>query len=250
MKPGEINNKIYDELGNDWYESKTNPVALLRSESKEKIKFVESFLTQKNLKMIDVGCGAGFVANYFSNQGHDVTGVDLSEESLAVAKNYDQSGRCHYVAANAYQLPFPDQSFDVCICFDFLEHVEEPEKAVAEISRVLKPGGQFFYHTFNQNWLAWLVIIKGVEWFVPNTPANMHVLKLFIKPQVLQKQLERNGFTVNTVVGLRPLLNSSFWKLIFKGEIDDDFHFRKTNSLLLSYLGFATKKWSLTAQLD
>lgn len=245
MKTDQIDNSIYDKLGAAWYEATKNPVALLRSESKEKIKFIKDVLAQSAIKdatVLDVGCGAGFVSNSLSSSGFKVTGIDLSEESLKVAQLYDQSRSCKYIYADAYSLPFSDHSFDIVVCFDFLEHVEEPYRVIKEIHRVLKPDGHFFFHTFNKNWLSWLIVIKGVEWFVPDTPKNMHILRLFINPKILLKQMTEIGFETQKVSGIRPVLNSSFWKLLFRGEIDKNFQFKQTKSLLLSYLGFAKKR--------
>ena len=102
------------------------------------------------MKILDVGCGGGFLSNPLSELGHDVTGLDISQESLEVAKKYDTSKRVKYIIADARKIPFPDNSFDVIISMDFLEHVTEVQEVVNEISRLLKPGGLFFFHTFNR----------------------------------------------------------------------------------------------------
>src|SRR6201999_1216443 len=112
-----------------------------------------------------------------------VTGLDASPESLVVAARHDETGSVRYERGDALALPYADASFDAVCAMDFLEHVEEPARVVAECSRVLRPGGLFFFHTFNRSFLAWLVVIKGVEWFVRNTPRDMHVLRLFIPPR-------------------------------------------------------------------
>ena len=97
---------------------------------------------------------------------------------------------------------------------DFLEHVEEPELAIREAARLVAPGGLFIFHTFNRNWLAWLVVIKGVEWFVRNTPPHMHVLRLFIKPEELVSMCARSGLAVDSVHGMAPVVfSAAFWKL-------------------------------------
>ena len=112
-----------------------------------------------------------------------MTGLDASQEALSVAARHDGTARVRYERGDALTLPYPDASFDAVCSLDFLEHVEEPERVVAEVARVLRPGGLFFFHTFNRNFWAWLVIIKGVEWFVRNTPKDLHVLRLFVKPE-------------------------------------------------------------------
>lgn len=242
----EVNNDIYEAYGERWYTADDDPIALLRAESKAKLPWVlneiQKLGTSTTKKVLDVGCGGGFLSNALAEKGFEVTGVDLSEESLRVAKAHDKTGSINYVPADAYHLPFPDQSFDVVTAMDFLEHVERPEDVVKECARVLKPGGIFIYHTFNRNWLAWLIIIKFVEWLVKNTPKDMHVLRLFIKPQELEIFCQKAGLSVNAVTGLRPVISSLTLKSLFTGIVPKTMRFTTTPSLLLSYMGCARKK--------
>jgi 2-polyprenyl-6-hydroxyphenyl methylase/3-demethylubiquinone-9 3-methyltransferase len=146
-----------------------------------------------------------------------------------------------YVAADAYRLPFPDAAFDAVCALDFLEHVSAPGRAIAEAARVLRPGGLFFFHTFNRNPLAWLIIIKGVEWFVRGTPRRMHVLPLFLKPAELDAMCGKEGLRIEGMRGMRPGLGGAFWKLLATRRVPRDFRFRFSGSLALGYLGSAVK---------
>ena len=140
------------------------------------------------------------------------------------------------------RLPFTDASFDVVCAMDFLEHVEEPAAVVAEIARVLRPGGVFFFHTFNRNPLAWLVIIKGVEWFVKNTPRHMHVLRLFIKPRELERVCAAHGLAFAELRGSEPVVLSwAFWRMLLTRVVPRDFRFRFSKSTLLAYTGYAKR---------
>ncbi|MES2527223.1 MAG: bifunctional 2-polyprenyl-6-hydroxyphenol methylase/3-demethylubiquinol 3-O-methyltransferase UbiG [Bdellovibrionota bacterium] len=236
----DINNSIYETLGERWYEAWDDPVALLRAESKIKHQWILERIEGK-AEVLDVGCGAGFLANEFADKGFAVTGVDLSGESLKVAQNYDKTGSVKYLEADALHLPFPDQSFDVVTCMDFLEHVENPEKYIKEISRVLRPQGLFFFHTFNRNPISWLFIIKSVEWLVKNTPKHMHVIQLFIKPSELSNFCRKAGMETIEMTGIRPVFRSIPLKSVFSGVVPRSFRFQLTRSLLLSYMGFARK---------
>ena len=171
-----------------------------------------------------------------------MTGIDLSIESLEVARRYDSTRSVQYISADAYALPFENRQFDVVCAMDFLEHVEHPEKAIQEMSRVLKPGGLFFFHTFNRNLISTFIVIKLVEWFVKNTPPQMHVSRLFIKPKELKEYCLRSSLEVVELRGLQPVIFS--WVVlrgIFTGVVKDEFRFRFGESLLTSYCGFAKK---------
>ena len=238
--PNEVDNSIYDAYGDKWYTADDDPVALLRAESKTKTPWILERISP-HTKILDVGCGAGFLTNALASAGHQVTGVDLSEESLAVAHRHDQTQSVQYLPANAYELPFPDHSFDVVCAMDFLEHVEDPARAVKEFARVLKPGGSFFFHTFNRNFLAWLIIIKLVEWLIPKTPKNMHILRLFIKPRELQKFCELAGMKTGDMTGIKPVVSSIPLSQLFSGKVPKEMRFELTKSLALSYMGVAKK---------
>ncbi|MFZ3229712.1 MAG: bifunctional 2-polyprenyl-6-hydroxyphenol methylase/3-demethylubiquinol 3-O-methyltransferase UbiG [Pseudobdellovibrio sp.] len=241
-----VNNDIYNTYGDRWYSADDDPVALLRAESKTKspwiiLKIKEHGLLESTTKVLDVGCGAGFLSNELAKNKLQVTGVDLSEESLKVAAKHDDTKTVHYQSADAYQLPFANESFDVLTAMDFLEHVERPGEVVKEFSRVLKPNGLFIFHTFNRNPIAYLVIIKVVEWVVKNTPKNLHVLHLFIKPAELKIYCFQANMTPKEMVGIKPIFSTIPIKNLFTGIVPKSLRFELTKSLLLSYMGFAVK---------
>lgn len=236
----EVDNSIYDNYGDQWYTAVDDPIALLRAENKVKAPWILSRINVPSV-ILDVGCGAGFLSNELALAGHKVTGIDLSETSLEVASRYDQTKTVTYKVANAYELPFPDASFDVVCAMDFLEHVEDPAKVIKEFSRVLKPGGNFFYHTFNRNIIAWFVIIKLVEWLIPKTPKNMHVLRLFIKPRELKKYCLWSQMETKEMTGIKPVFSSIPITKILSGRVPPEMRFELTSSLMTSFLGVAEK---------
>jgi 2-polyprenyl-6-hydroxyphenyl methylase/3-demethylubiquinone-9 3-methyltransferase len=141
---------------------------------------------------------------------------------------------------DAFALPFSDQSFDVVCAMDFLEHVEMPGHIIRESARLLRPGGLFFFHTFNRNWLSWLIVIKGVEWCVPNTPPNMHLYSFFIKPEELKGWCKEAGMALKEIQGLVPCFNTlAFWKSLATRKVDHQLKFRFTQQLTTGYLGIA-----------
>lgn len=241
-----VNNDIYSTLGSRWYDAADDPVALLRAEARLRNPWVaeqiERAFGDRRCNVLDIGCGGGYLSNHLATLGHRVTGLDEAEDSLAVAARHDTSGTVKYDRGDAMSLPYDAGSFDVVCAMDFLEHVEEPERVVREAARVLAPSGLFFFHTFNRNWLSWLVIIKGVEWFVKNTPADMHVLHLFLKPEEVRAMCRRQGMETQQVLGSRPRIGSAFFKMLLTGVVPPDFGFTFSESTTLAFTGFARKQ--------
>jgi 2-polyprenyl-6-hydroxyphenyl methylase/3-demethylubiquinone-9 3-methyltransferase len=241
-----VNNDIYFALGEHWYADDDSPVALLRAESKLRNPWIASRLKMafgaRPCRVLDVGCGAGFLSNDLALRGNEVTGIDIAADALAVAHAHDASGRVRYIEGDALALPFEDRSFDVVCAMDLLEHVETPDCAIAEASRVLAAGGLFFFHTFNRNVLSWLIIIAGVKWFVKSAPEHMHVLRLFLKPREVRAACIAHGLEAPVLIGVRPKLTLPFWKMLLTGRVAHDFTFRFTRSTRLGYTGVARKR--------
>jgi 2-polyprenyl-6-hydroxyphenyl methylase / 3-demethylubiquinone-9 3-methyltransferase len=240
-----INNGFYDELEEKWYTDWRHPIALLRKENEARnpwiLRTIHRVLgPQQNV--LDVGCGGGLLSHTLAEAGHRAVGIDLSSKSLQMAQMCDRTGAIRFVQGNAMELPFAEASFDAVCAMDLLEHVEEPIRVIREASRVLRPGGLFFFHTFNRNFFSWLIVIKGVEWCVPNTPPNLHVFHLFIKPQELKHWCLEQRIEVQEMRGLVPKLSWPFWKGMALRKVDEKTAFRFTSSLKTGYLGYGIKR--------
>lgn len=241
-----INNDFYEELGSKWHSDWAHPIAFLRKENETRnpwiLHTIEKHLGQQKT-ILDIGCGGGFLTNTLSLAGHHVTGVDLSLNSLKIAQAQDTTGKTHYVQADALHLPFPEMSFDAVCAMDLLEHVENPAQVIKEAARVLKKGGLFFFHTFNRNWLSWLIIIKAVEWWVPNTPKNLHVYPLFIKPQELSHWCTEEHIFIQELKGLTlKFFSKAFLKSCIRRKVEEDVRFQFSSSLKTGYIGFGIRE--------
>lgn len=240
-----VNNAVYETLGERWYGAQDDPIALLRAESRLRNPWIAGELARtfpdRPANVLDVGCGGGFLSNHLGSLGHHVTGLDASSDALAVARRYDGTSLVRYQQGDALNLPYSDGSFDAVCAMDFLEHVEDPDRVIAEAARVLKPGGLFFFHTFNRSFLSWLIVIKGVEWFVRNTPRDLHVLRLFLKPAEVRRSCERHGLVGLQLRGIRPVFGRAFLKLLLTRRVADDFSFTFTPSTGLGFSGVAKK---------
>jgi 2-polyprenyl-6-hydroxyphenyl methylase/3-demethylubiquinone-9 3-methyltransferase len=243
---GRVDNAVYSLLGDRWYDADDDPIALLRAEARLRnpwvARHVEEAFPRRACRVLDVGCGAGFLSNALGARGHRVVGVDASQEALDVAARRSPSPHVTYRLGDARALPFDDASFDVACAMDLLEHVEDPAPVIAEIARVLGPSGLFFFHTFNRSLFAWLVVVKGVQWFVKNTPRDLHAARLFVRPEELRAMCGGRGLAVIELLGVRPAVDGAFVRMLVSGVVPPRFRFVFTRSLAIGYSGLARKR--------
>src|ERR1043166_5504601 len=159
----DVNLQCFDDLGERWYEADDDPIALLRAESRLFVPYLTEELSpsEEKLDVLDLGCGAGFISNSLAMAGHRVSGIDISEKALDVARRHDKTRKIEYLKMDACELHYPNETFDAVLAMDLLEHVENPEVLIHEAARVLKKGGRFFFHTFNRTCLTYWMLIQG-----------------------------------------------------------------------------------------
>jgi 2-polyprenyl-6-hydroxyphenyl methylase/3-demethylubiquinone-9 3-methyltransferase len=157
------------------------------------------------LRVLDIGCGGGLLAEYFSRAGCHVTGIDPSGPSLEAATQHARlSGlEIDYQQGLAEHLSFPDGDFDLVYCCDTLEHVTDTDRAISEAARVLKPGGYYLYDTINRTFRSKLAMIKmAQDWkSVSFAPKDLHDWKSFIKPAELHALFRKHGLNNSDLVG-------------------------------------------------
>jgi len=205
--------------------------------------------------LLDVGCGGGYLAEEFARSGCRVTGLDAAPESLAAARRHAAACRLDidYVAGRAERLPFPPASFDLAACCDVLEHVDGPEAVVAEIARVLRPGGLFFFDTINRTLRSRVAVIGAMQRWRATAfvPPDTHAYKNFIKPRDLKRMLETNHLTPGAMRGLSPRCHPLSALLALRRrargaisfeELGRRLAFGPSRDLSISYIGYAIRR--------
>ncbi|OZC03641.1 bifunctional 2-polyprenyl-6-hydroxyphenol methylase/3-demethylubiquinol 3-O-methyltransferase UbiG [Rubricoccus marinus] len=243
----EINNAFYDDLGEAWFEGDDHPIALLRVESRVKIEYVLDVLRQRQIglgaEILDVACGAGLVSLPLAEAGYSVQGIDISPGSIAEARRRTPEGLdARFAVGDAYALDVPDESVDAVLLLDMLEHVERPADAIAEASRVVRPGGAVFFHTFNKTPLAWALAVHGFKVVSPRGPEHIHVYRLFIPPADLRTMHADAGLEVQEVKGVHPVPDRAFWRSVRQRRVDPAFAFKIGGPPWIGYLGYAVKR--------
>jgi 2-polyprenyl-6-hydroxyphenyl methylase/3-demethylubiquinone-9 3-methyltransferase len=144
-----------------WWPPRNDHVFLFKL-NPVRFDYFDRFVAEwEGLRVLDVGSGGGYACEFLARRHAVVTGTDILEASLREAGDHAaQVGLpIEYRSCTTERLPFPDRSMDVVTCFDVLEHVSGKEALIAELYRVLKPGGWLFCDTFNRTFWSCLVII-------------------------------------------------------------------------------------------
>jgi 2-polyprenyl-6-hydroxyphenyl methylase/3-demethylubiquinone-9 3-methyltransferase len=155
--------------------------------------------------VLDVGCGGGILAEAMATRGAQVTGIDLGEAPLAVARlHLKESGQqVDYLKIAAEDLARERPgAFDVVTCMEMLEHVPDPGSIVAACAQLVKPGGQLFFSTLNRNPKSWLFAIVGAEYILKLLPRGTHEYLKFIRPSELERMSRHAGLSVREYTGM------------------------------------------------
>jgi len=156
-------------------------------------------------RVIDVGCGGGILSESMALQGAQVTGIDLAEKPLKVAKLHQlESGvQVDYRLIAAEDLAAAEpESFDVVTCMEMLEHVPDPVSVMTACARMVKPDGWVFFSTLNRNPKSYLLAIIGAEYVLNMLPKGTHDWAKFIKPHELAAYARQAGLESVELMGM------------------------------------------------
>src|SRR5215471_9370671 len=225
---------IYETLAESWWQA-GSPLHLLARMNPARFAYFDPIVRHwQGLRVLDLGCGGGLAAACLAQRGATVVGMDLSRASLHVAARHTR-GYGHpeavFACGQAETLPFADASFDVVWCTDVLEHLAGLPAAIAEIARVLQPGGLFLYDTINRSWLSRLLVVGFWEYLAGLAPRGTHDWRLFITPEELAQLLTQHGLQPGAIQGMLPI-----WMSPWHG-----WRFRLIRYTGILYLGYAMK---------
>jgi 2-polyprenyl-6-hydroxyphenyl methylase/3-demethylubiquinone-9 3-methyltransferase len=155
--------------------------------------------------VLDVGCGGGILAEAMAREGAQVTGIDLSEKALGVARLHQlESGSAvdyRLVSAETLAAEMP-AGFDIVTCMEMIEHVPAPASTVAACARLAKPGGRLVFSTINRNAKAYVFAVIGAEYVLKLLPRGTHDYARFLKPSELAAFARKAGLELEAIVGM------------------------------------------------
>ena len=202
--PARNNLKIYDDVAARWWSDDIRWVRTLKNMVPGRLRHFDTLVPWEGQAVLDLGCAGGFMSEALARRGATVTGIDPAAEAIAAARAHAGPLDITYDVGVGEALPYGDAAFDVVVCVDVLEHVRDLDRVLAEVARVLKPGGMFLFDTINRNPLARLATITVAEDILRLLPKGTHDPAMFIKPAELRAGLVRVGLEVGRLTGLGP----------------------------------------------
>jgi 2-polyprenyl-6-hydroxyphenyl methylase / 3-demethylubiquinone-9 3-methyltransferase len=194
----------FGELAHRWWDpnSEFKP---LHDINPLRLGWINNCVALRGKRVLDVGCGGGLLSEGMAALGAEVTGIDLSEKPLGVAKLHllESGHKVDYrkisVEELAEEVP---ASFDVVTCLEMLEHVPNPSSTITACAKLVKPGGQVFFSTLNRNPKSYLFAIIGAEYILQMLPKGTHDYAKFIKPSELSRWAKMGHLEPAELIGM------------------------------------------------
>ena len=204
MNADELELQKFSALAHRWWDpnSEFKP---LHDINPLRLNYIDGVAAISGKKVLDVGCGGGILAESMAVRGADVTGIDLAEKPLKVAKLHllETGHKVDYrlIAAEDLAAQQPEQ-FDVVTCMEMLEHVPDPASIVRACAQLVKPGGYLFFSTISRNPKSYLFAVIGAEYLLNLLPRGTPDYAKFIKPSELARFCREADLNVNEVIGM------------------------------------------------
>jgi len=194
----------FEALATRWWDPESE-FRTLHQINPLRLDFINERAPLEGKKVLDVGCGGGILSESMATRGARVTGIDMGEKPLSVAKlHLKESGlEVDYRQTTTEALAIEEpESFDIITCMEMVEHVPDPASVINACSRLVRPGGELFFSTINRTPKAWLFAIVGAEYLLNILPKGTHSYEKFIRPSELEKWARESGLVSKEITGM------------------------------------------------
>ena len=202
VDPAEI--AKFEELAARWWDphSEFKP---LHDINPLRLNYIDRLESLQGKRVLDVGCGGGLLSEGMAARGAQVTGIDMGEAPLSVAKLhlYETGLEVDYRQITAEQMASEHPaSFDIVTCLEMLEHVPQPDSVISACARMVKPGGLVVFSTLNRNPKSYLLAIIGAEYVLRMLPKGTHDYRKFIRPSELDSWARAADLELRDISGM------------------------------------------------
>ncbi len=194
----------FDSLAARWWDP-SGDFRPLHEINPLRLDWIRSFTELSGARALDVGCGGGILTEAMAACGAELTGIDMAEAPLAVARLHqlESAAGIDYRQATAEQLAEElPAGFDIVTCLEMLEHVPDPAAVIAACHTLVRPGGHVFFSTINRSPKAFAFAIVGAEYVLRLLPAGTHEYRKFIRPSELDSWARASGLELRSSIGL------------------------------------------------
>ena len=194
----------FDALASRWWDP-DGEFRPLHEINPLRLDWIRQHVQLSGANIVDIGCGGGILAESMAAAKATVTGIDMAEAALAVARLHlhESKAEVEYRQATAEELAAEEAgSFDVVTCLEMLEHVPDPSQVIRSCAELVKPGGHVFFSTINRNPKAFAFAIVGAEYILKLLPAGTHEYEKFIRPSELESWARHAGLSLQDSIGM------------------------------------------------
>ena len=194
----------FSQLAHRWWDP-TSEFKPLHESNPLRLEYITNIVPLSGKSVLDVGCGGGILSESMAELGAEVTGIDLGDKALQVAKLHllESGKQVNYRKVSVEDLAAEKPGvFDVITCMEMLEHVPDPASTVRACAQLVKPGGHVFFSTLNRNPKSYLFAVIGAEYLLNLLPRGTHDYARFIKPSELAQFCRNAGLNVSKISGM------------------------------------------------
>lgn len=194
----------FEALASRWWD-KNSEFKPLHDINPLRANYIDQRSPVAQRKVIDVGCGGGILAESLAQRGAIVTGIDMGEAPLNVARLHalETGVSLSYEKVTAEEKAQQCAGeFDIVTCMEMLEHVPDPSSVIQACADLVKPNGDVYFSTINRNPKAYAFAILGAEYLLKLLPKGTHEYSKFIRPSELAHWLREAGLELQNISGM------------------------------------------------